>query len=66
MATTTPGPQTPVTDDEARMRVFQIIGSDITPDLEGQVWTGNWHKALQDTSARWSDLNPNPDYTPAA
>jgi hypothetical protein len=54
---------TTVTDTEARMRVFQIIGSDITPDLEGTVWAGDWHKALQTTAARWTEQTPA---TPAA
>jgi len=40
---------TPATDDEARMRAFQIIGSDIT-----DVWTGNWHESLRVASATWS------------
>lgn len=42
---------TTVTDDEARMRVFQIIGSDIPPDTAA--FTGDWHKALKTTAARW-------------
>lgn len=68
MATTeTTGPQQPITDAEARMRAFQIIGSDITPDLESDVWTGNWHKALQTAAARWTPTDqPTTDNTPAA
>ena len=48
-ATTATGPQQPITDDEARLAVFQIIGSDID-----HAWTGDWHKTLRDTAARWS------------
>jgi hypothetical protein len=39
-----------MTDDEARMRVFQIIGSDIN----ATAWTGDWHHALKTTAARWA------------
>lgn len=63
MATTTTGPQQHITDDEARMRAFQIIGSDITPDLEGTVWAGDWHQALKTTAARWATPT---DHAPAA
>lgn len=51
MATTTD--LTAVTDDEARMRVFQIIGSDIYPDAPA-AFTGDWHDALKTTANRWS------------
>ena len=56
MATTlpTPGPQQPLTDDEARLAAFQILGSDIE-----HTWTGNWHQTLQQTAARWAV--PHPD-----
>jgi hypothetical protein len=43
---------TTVTDDEARMRVFQIIGSDIPPGTAA--YTGDWHKALKTTADRWT------------
>jgi hypothetical protein len=43
---------TTVTDDEARMRVFQIIGSDIPPNTA--VYTGDWHQALQQTADQWT------------
>lgn len=61
MATTTPapGPQTPVTDDQARLLAEQIIGSDID-----HAWTGDWHQTLKDTAARWATTPAN--YTPAA
>lgn len=53
MATTTTTLSQPVTDDtEARMRVFQIIGSDIYPEAPA-AYTGDWHQALKATSARW-------------
>jgi hypothetical protein len=45
----TPGPQQPISDAEARMRVFQITGSDID-----SVWTGDWHQALKTAAARWT------------
>lgn len=64
MTNNAPAPK-PATDDEARMRAFQIIGSDITPDLEGQVWTGDWHQALRTTADRWAQL-PTTDIQPAA
>ena len=44
---------TTVTDDEARMRVFQIIGSDIYPGAPA-AFTGDWHQALQKTADRWT------------
>ncbi|MFD9004415.1 hypothetical protein ACFV0T_26240 [Streptomyces sp. NPDC059582] len=50
MATTTD--LTTITDDEARMRTFQIIGSDIPPGTAA--FTGDWHQALQATAARWT------------
>lgn len=51
MATTTTGPQQPTTDTEARMRVFEIIGSDLgTP----AAFTGDWHESLRTASALWS------------
>ncbi|WP_329047121.1 hypothetical protein [Streptomyces sp. NBC_01422] len=50
---TTITPSQPVTDDtEARMRVFQIIGSDIYPEAPA-AYTGDWHQALQTTATRW-------------
>ncbi|MFC7261529.1 hypothetical protein [Streptomyces lutosisoli] len=53
MASTTPAPQQPMSDGEARMRVFQIIGSDIYPDAPA-AFTGDWHKALKTAAARWT------------
>lgn len=47
-----PAPQ-PATDDEARMRAFQIVGSDID-----QTWTGDWHKALKKFAAQCSPDQP--------
>ncbi|WP_331728830.1 hypothetical protein OG693_39500 (plasmid) [Streptomyces sp. NBC_01259] len=52
----------PVTDDEARMRVFQIIGSDLDAPA---AFTGNWHTALKTTAARWAN-DISPDLTTAA
>ena len=54
MATTlpTPGPQQPISDAEARMRTFQIIGSDIPPGTAA--YTGDWHEALKKTAAHWA------------
>jgi hypothetical protein len=52
---------TAITDDEARMRAFQIIGSDIPPGTAA--FTGNWHEALKTTAARWAgpaDTDTNP------
>jgi hypothetical protein len=49
--TPAPAPQ-PTTDAEARMRVFQIIGSDIPPGTSA--YTGDWHQALKTTAARWT------------
>ncbi|MGW0948534.1 hypothetical protein ACWD4O_39090 [Streptomyces sp. NPDC002623] len=46
------GPQQPITDAEARDRVFQIIGSDIPPGTSA--YTGDWHQALKDTARRWA------------
>lgn len=39
---------TTITDDEARMRAFQIVGSDLGADA---VFNGNWHDALKTFSA---------------
>jgi hypothetical protein len=47
-----PGPQQPISDAEARMRVFQIIGSDIPPGTAA--YTGDWHQALKATARRWT------------
>jgi hypothetical protein len=52
---------TTVTDDEARMRAFQIVGSDIGANA---VFNGDWHQALRTTAQQWAD-NPT-DLTPAA
>ncbi|MCX4911824.1 hypothetical protein [Streptomyces sp. NBC_00878] len=48
----TPAPQ-PVTDDEARMRAFQIVGSDID-----HTWTGDWHEALKTFAAKCTPDQP--------
>ncbi|MEU9947085.1 hypothetical protein [Streptomyces sp. NPDC047939] len=56
-------PSQPVTDDaEARMRVFQIIGSGIYPDAPA-AYTGDWHQALKTTAARWAGDSPQTDTT---
>jgi hypothetical protein len=60
MATTTD--LTTITEDEARMRAFQIIGSDITPGTAA--FTGDWHEALQKNADRWA--NEKNTTTPAA
>lgn len=65
MATTTPGPQKPITDQEARMRVFQIIGSDIYYDAPA-AFTGDWHQALQKTADRWAATPTTDDHGLAA
>ncbi|MFB7222447.1 hypothetical protein [Streptomyces sp. NPDC056227] len=58
MATKTTAPSQPVNNDaEARMRVFQIIGSDIYPDAPA-AFTGDWHQALKTTAARWAGNIP--------
>lgn len=44
-----PAAPQPATDDEARMRASQIIGSDID-----HTWTGDWHQALKATAMQWS------------
>lgn len=51
MTTTTPapGPQQPISDDEARLAAAQILGIDVD-----HAWTGDWHQALKDASARWT------------
>lgn len=53
---------TTVTDDEARMRAFQIVGSDIGAHA---VFNGDWHQALRTTAQHWAD-NPTTNLTPAA
>lgn len=63
MATTTTD-LTTVTDDEARMRAFQIIGSDIGADA---VFNGDWHQALKTTADRWErQIGAATNVTPAA
>ncbi|MGA5009050.1 hypothetical protein ACPCDX_29180 [Streptomyces koyangensis] len=47
-----PTPYEPVNDDDARLHLAQIIGS----DLDTTVWTGDWHQTLRDTAARYADL----------
>ncbi|MEV4975538.1 hypothetical protein [Streptomyces scopuliridis] len=47
----TPAPYQPTDDNDARLRVFQIIGSDIDAPA---AFTGNWHDALKTTAARWA------------
>lgn len=42
----------PVSDDDARLHLAQIIGS----DLDTTVWTGDWHQTLRDTATRYADL----------
>ncbi|MFI6653190.1 hypothetical protein ACIBI8_37075 [Streptomyces sp. NPDC050529] len=61
MAAQTTTPSQPVTDDaEARMRVFQIIGSDIDAPA---AFTGDWHQALKTTAARWANNSTQTDTT---
>lgn len=48
-----------VTDDEARMRAFQIVGSDIGASA---VFNGDWHQALKTTAAHWA-ATPDPTAT---
>lgn len=49
MATTTPAPTQPTTDDEARLAAEQILGHGID-----HAWTGDWHQTIKDTAARWA------------
>jgi predicted nuclease of restriction endonuclease-like RecB superfamily len=58
VATTTPTPTTPVSDDEARMRAFQITGNTA-------VFTNDWHQVLQTAAASWAST-PAPTTAPAA
>lgn len=51
---------TTITDDEARMRAFQIVGSDLGA---AAVFNGNWHEALKAFSA---DCANTPAPQPAA
>lgn len=52
-----------VTDDEARMRAFQIVGSDIGA---AAVFNGDWHQALKTTAALWFPAaDPSPTAPPA-
>jgi hypothetical protein len=53
---------TTVTDDEARMRAFQIVGSDIGA---AAVFNGDWHQALRATAQQWADPTTT-DIQPAA
>lgn len=46
-----------VTDDEARMRAFQIVGSDIGA---AAVFKGDWHEALKTVAAAWSPETTQP------
>ena len=52
---------TTITDQEARMRAFQIVGSDVGPSV---VFNGDWHQALRVTAQQWADNPPTP--APAA
>ncbi|MFD1309018.1 hypothetical protein [Streptomyces kaempferi] len=54
---------TTITDQEARMRAFQIIGSDITPGTAA--FTGDWRGALQKNADRWAN-EKNTTSQPAA
>ncbi|MFF8458813.1 hypothetical protein ACF06T_30260 [Streptomyces albidoflavus] len=45
-----PTPYQPANDDDARLHLAQIIGS----DLNTTVWTGDWHQTLRDTAAAWT------------
>jgi hypothetical protein len=49
MTTPPPASYQPTDDNDARLAVFQILGSDID-----HTWTGNWHQTLRTTAARWT------------
>lgn len=42
MTTQTPAAYQPTSDDDARIHLSQIVGS----DSDISVWTGDWHDAL--------------------
>lgn len=58
---TTPAPYQPTSDDDARLHLDQIIGSDLSID---GIWTGDWHTALHAVDAHYSippaDQQPQP------
>lgn len=58
--TTLPAPYQPVSDDDARIHLAQIVGS----DLDTPVWTGDWHQALRAAAARWT-ATPADEQPPA-
>jgi hypothetical protein len=60
MATTTD--LTTVTDQEARMRAFQIVGSDIGADA---VFNGDWRLALMAIADRWAPAPSQATTNPA-
>lgn len=50
MTTQTPAPYQPANDDDARIHLAQIVGS----DLNINVWTGDWHDTLRTIAVRWT------------
>lgn len=51
----------PASDDDARLHLAQIVGSDLSID---GIWTGDWHTALHAVDVRYStpptDQQPQP------
>ncbi|WP_316779632.1 hypothetical protein [Streptomyces sasae] len=52
---TAPLPPQPETEAEARLRTYQIIGSDLGAPA---AYNGDWHQALKNTAARWAAEGP--------
>lgn len=50
MATPNPAPYQPTSDDDARLHLAQIVGS----DLNTSVWHGDWHQTVRAVSTRYS------------
>ncbi|WP_282797345.1 hypothetical protein [Streptomyces sp. CC224B] len=59
---TIPEPYQPVSDDDARLHLAQIVGS----DLGTSVWTGDWRQTLRDTAARLAAGPADQSAKPAA
>ncbi|MEU1134132.1 hypothetical protein ABZ383_30465 [Streptomyces sp. NPDC005900] len=62
MTTPPPAPYQPTSDDDARLHLAQIIGS----NLDTPVWTGDWHETLRDTAARYSSPPATEQQPPTA
>ncbi|MFI2620368.1 hypothetical protein [Streptomyces sp. NPDC018584] len=65
MATPLPAPYQPTSDDDARLRLAQIVGS----DLDINIWTGDWHDAIRDIAAHYAPqhaADQQPPYEAAA